>query len=634
MHCSACAAPLARVSARASPEGDRAVSRRFTAACRETAPGFLLATLLVTLLAGPAAAVTRLQFHSEDGDPIGEGFDGTFTEADGHFAAGRVGGRVEIGFGGEDEFWRLIFVPSKDAELLVPGTYFGAVDQSFKPWASHGMSIRAGGRDCDESIGHFRVHEAAYGPDREVLAFAADFEQYCDGSEAALTGTVMFHSTGPPFPAPPDADADAIPDYLDNCPAAANFDQSDEDGDLLGDACDEEFTTTLLSFDSEQGDYIGRGEQFTLDLTNGNVFTTRGADNSIAIAHRGDDYWDVRFAAPRKRLLVPGPYELATRHPFQSPVVPGLDVSGDHRGCNRLTGRFEVLEAEYGIDGELEHFAATYEQHCEGWEPALFGTVMFNSKGPPYAPPPDSDGDGVLDAHDNCPLAANLDQANDDHDADGAVCDADGFTNSRIEMDSEAGDWVGQGGQYRMDPGDGDMTAQVYETGAVSIEFRGVDWWNFAFAPPAGIALAPGVYEEATRFPFQPDDEPGFSVSGQSRGCNSLFGRFEILELVQAGEELAQFDVLFEQHCEYFGYALFGRLRYNATPPCECGDPDATGGSPTATDCRTVLRKAVGADVWCPAECCDVDSRTAVTAGDALRCLRCAVGASVCTCEP
>ncbi len=36
----------------------------------------------------------------------------------------------------------------------------------------------------------------------------------------------------------PDGDADGLPDVLDNCPARANPDQSDRDGDHRGDACD------------------------------------------------------------------------------------------------------------------------------------------------------------------------------------------------------------------------------------------------------------------------------------------------------------------------------------------------------------------------------------------------------------
>ena len=42
--------------------------------------------------------------------------------------------------------------------------------------------------------------------------------------------------------------------------------------------------------------------------------------------------------------------------------------------------------------------------------------------GPP--PPADTDGDGHADTADNCPLAANPDQADGDHDGAGDLCDA------------------------------------------------------------------------------------------------------------------------------------------------------------------------------------------------------------------
>ncbi|MBI2336037.1 MAG: thrombospondin type 3 repeat-containing protein [Deltaproteobacteria bacterium] len=44
---------------------------------------------------------------------------------------------------------------------------------------------------------------------------------------------------------------------------------------------------------------------------------------------------------------------------------------------------------------------------------------------PPSPPAADTDGDGVVDASDNCPKAANVDQKDDDADGIGNVCDPD-----------------------------------------------------------------------------------------------------------------------------------------------------------------------------------------------------------------
>jgi hypothetical protein len=60
-----------------------------------------------------------------------------------------------------------------------------------------------------------------------------------------------------------------------------------------------------------------------------------------------------------------------------------------------------------------------------------------------------------------------------------------------------------------------------------------------------------------------------------------------------------------------------------------CGDPDDSGGGPTATDALFVLRVAVGAGS-CDLEVCDVnDSGGSVNASDALIVLRKAVGAPI-----
>jgi hypothetical protein len=74
-----------------------------------------------------------------------------------------------------------------------------------------------------------------------------------------------------------------------------------------------------------------------------------------------------------------GSYENATRYPFQSPTSPGLSVFGSGRGCNTLTGRFDVLEVSYSATGQIDRFSADFAQHCDGQPPALFGSIRYNA---------------------------------------------------------------------------------------------------------------------------------------------------------------------------------------------------------------------------------------------------------------
>ena len=82
-----------------------------------------------------------------------------------------------------------------------------------------------------------------------------------------------------------------------------------------------------------------------------------------------------------------GVYTDAQRADFAQPSHPGLDVSFQNRGCNTLTGNFTVNEVSFFRDfsGNLQigSFDSSFEQHCEGMTPALFGTFIFQSSAIP-----------------------------------------------------------------------------------------------------------------------------------------------------------------------------------------------------------------------------------------------------------
>jgi hypothetical protein len=80
--------------------------------------------------------------------------------------------------------------------------------------------------------------------------------------------------------------------------------------------------------------------------------------------------------APSGQPLVAEPYENATRFQSGDPLLPQLAFSYDHRGCNIITGRFDVLEATYGPYNYIQKFHATFERS----EALILGPVLIETR--------------------------------------------------------------------------------------------------------------------------------------------------------------------------------------------------------------------------------------------------------------
>jgi hypothetical protein len=141
---------------------------------------------------------------------------------------------------------------------------------------------------------------------------------------------------------------------------------------------DPNISMNVLAMSSDPGDYIGGGQLHLITTADTSFSAARFTDNSVAISLGAMDYWSLGFAAANNAVLTPGTYTNATRLPFQSGGV-GLNVSGAGRGCNTLTGQFTVLRANYSSSTSVSAFAANFVQHCEGFIPALYGSVRINA---------------------------------------------------------------------------------------------------------------------------------------------------------------------------------------------------------------------------------------------------------------
>ena len=166
-----------------------------------------------------------------------------------------------------------------------------------------------------------------------------------------------------------DTDGDGISDAIDNCPTIANADQSDLDGDLLGDVCDDlsmgpvEVTVQGdIALQLNWDDVPGALGYNVYKSTNGSEFAYQSLNDSFPTAT--NSIW------------------------FDLPPLPG-DV---------LNWQFRV----HPVDTRGEEGAPVL---------ASFST--------------DDDLDGVLDAVDNCLLLANPSQLDTDGDGFGNACDAD-----------------------------------------------------------------------------------------------------------------------------------------------------------------------------------------------------------------
>ena len=209
-----------------------------------------------------------------------------------------------------------------------------------------------------------------------------DTPQTCKTGDVGQANPV---NTLPPQPTPTAAPTQAIsvsiPAGFTPSISVPDCDQARKDGKING--------NTYLCMVSANGDFIGEGKTW-LQLPDGVTFSAEAPGNADSQApvtiniKASDGEWDIQFSPAKGRPWVGGFYDNAQRYPFQESPHPGLSISGYGRGCNQLTGKFEILEMKFESSpdefskGTMQHFAANFEQHCDGG-PALSGYIRYDS---------------------------------------------------------------------------------------------------------------------------------------------------------------------------------------------------------------------------------------------------------------
>ncbi|MDR2988536.1 MAG: hypothetical protein LBV34_27240 [Nocardiopsaceae bacterium] len=386
----------------------------------------------------------------------------------------------------------------------------------------------------------------------------------------------------------------------------------------------------VVTMFSDRGDYIGQGNPQEFDQTNATMtgsLSPSGISLSLSGGTSGTD-WSLAVDPPKGSTFKVGYYTGVQRAVFRSAGHPGLDINGDGRGCNTVSGAFEVrrLSVSNGVITQLD---LLYEQHCEGDPTALFGEIQIGQPRPAgliagstsitwpaaehgakatpvpvYFRNPSAKSVHVGTVSLAGPAASqfslSLNGCGGTTLAPGDSCDVFvGFTarspgpqtaklnltlgstpfhvqldapvnagTTSLTMTSQPGDFIGAGQTYNF-TGANSVISVSGSLAGLSAGLTSSDGqsWSVDMFPATGAVLAVGNYPNATRYPFNGTGN-GLSVDGDSRGCDTLTGSFTVKQVAFSAVDnsLQHFDGTFVQHCEGQTPALTGELKYRSAP--------------------------------------------------------------------
>jgi hypothetical protein len=153
-----------------------------------------------------------------------------------------------------------------------------------------------------------------------------------------------------------------------------------------------------LTLHSQPGDFIGQGGNFDLTYPQNEedpidiryAAYINGQPSNVLFYLIGSEGEAAINVATRQLgfPLTPGTYLDAQLDPLETPGHPGLSVSFRGLACDTITGNFTITDATFSANNTLSSFGVSFEQHCNGVAPALFGTLTYNANGAAPIPEP------------------------------------------------------------------------------------------------------------------------------------------------------------------------------------------------------------------------------------------------------
>lgn len=143
----------------------------------------------------------------------------------------------------------------------------------------------------------------------------------------------------------------------------------------LGDSIEIAFATIAIM--GKPGEYISDGKDyvFTTGTEEINIETLTKSELVLQMELEGES-WSFSIAAPEGERLEAKHYNNVSRYPFQEGTLAGLEISGAGRGCNEISGGFEIDSISY-TDGIPSALSLSYRQLCEDEQHSIRGSVIL-----------------------------------------------------------------------------------------------------------------------------------------------------------------------------------------------------------------------------------------------------------------
>jgi hypothetical protein len=472
-----------------------------------------------TLWRAPPAAVpaagSYVYLQSQTGDTAGQGRTLLYTPANAVLTVGTANGATQVNVQG-DMRWSGQFAPMSSPAQPRPG-YYGSLQRfPFHNPQRGGLSWTGDGSICSNLTGWFVVDAVSYLPTGALSSLSLRFEQFCDGSVAALRGQLRW-SAGDAVPSP--GPQVPVPTGL-WAPAAGAT-------PIAG---------TYVYLESAAGDRVGGGRTYLYTKATAELSVSL-LDRVASVAVTGDQRWNGRFSAMSSLTeLQVGYYGEVTRIGFQNPLRGGMDWNA---GCNSIGGWFAV-DSLTRVNGVVQTFELRFEQYCDGSLAPLRGKVRWDASDTTAPPGPVVPPASLWRAPaSSVPPTGNF-----------------------LYLQSEPGDPVGQGQTYLYGI-NGQNFALSGSGNQVSVVV-GIEWRGQFLAMNHLQQLEPGYYSNLGRAPFHNPVRGGLTWAGLSGSCNAIAGWMVVDSVQYSNGSLSALELRFEQLCDGVSSPLRGQIRWRA----------------------------------------------------------------------